>query len=165
MYVAKLYFCEFYYIHGGSRTKFVLVGTEANRTFSTHILQMIFKTVERESRKQSKAHYGKEVCSFVNSFWTGASNRIRVRCEEMIGNAKEGSMEDEEGNKLPALLSVYEQNEILINDFMSNMSLSTKPLRTKVTDKAGHVAGIKTGNEVQLSRTIQGSSSPKLLGN
>jgi hypothetical protein len=166
MYVAKLYFCEFINCRAGKNSNFMLVGTEANRTFAIHILQMIFKTVERESRKQSKAHYGKEVCSFVNSFWTGASNRISDRCKEMISDAKEGRMEDEEGNTLPALLSVYEQNEILVGVFMNNKKgLSTKTIRTKVTDKAGHVAGIKTGNKVQLSRTIQGNSSPKLLEN
>lgn len=167
MYIAKLYFCRFYYTYmGKSKSVYTFVGTESNRLFATHIFNMIIKTVERESRKASREKYGREVCSFVNSFWLGAQDRIIERCEELITAAKEGTLQDEEGNTLPALLSVYENNELMISDWLKeNLNLTSKKQRQhSSTDHTGYIKGQDTGDKVQLSRTLQGKQSPKMIG-
>lgn len=126
---------------------------------------MIVKTVEKESRRESKLMYGKEVSSFVNSFWTGAMDRIVERCKELIEMSKSGDLEDEEGNKLPALLSTYEQAQLECQDWMdNNLNLKSVKNRTRADDANGLRKGRETGNKVQLSRSLHKSSGPKLLG-
>ena len=163
--IAELYFCEFYYATiNSSKASYIFVGTEANRSFAIYIFKMIVKVVERESRIESKKQYGREVSGFVNSFWTGAANRIIIRCNELIDSAKAGTLQDEEGNTLPALLSIYEQTTINLEEWLSeNTDLVTTKTRTRVTDSAGYTKGQETGDKVQLSRTLQGNQSPKLL--
>lgn len=168
MYVAELYFCKFYIVvnlNQKSKATYMFVGTESNRMFALHIFNMIVKTVEKESRRESKLMYGKEVSSFVNSFWTGAMDRIVERCKELIEMSKSGDLEDEEGNKLPALLSTYEQAQLECQDWMdNNLNLKSVKNRTRADDVNGLRKGREAGNKVQLSRSLHKSSGPKLLG-
>jgi hypothetical protein len=162
--IAKLYFCEFYISRMGSKSNYIFVGSEANRTFAIHIFQMIVKTIEKQSRAESRKVYGKEVPSFVNSFWTGAKDRISERCQQLIIKAKEGTLEDEDGNTLPAMISTYERFQIEIEDWLSeNTSLVPYKARTKADNRLGMLKGQEAGDKVQLSRAIQGSNSTKLL--
>lgn len=168
MYVAELYFCSFYSMDS-SKTKgakrFMFVGTEANRSFAVYICNMIFKTIEREGHAQCRQYTGKTTGPFYNSFLTGACERISDRCKELIASAKSGTLEDEEGNTLPVLLSVYDQNKLIVNDWISdNLKLKIKNCTTKITNRAGHAAGTEAGNKVQLSRAIQKKNTPKRLG-
>jgi len=165
--IAELYFCSFYFqdSYKSGKAHYMFVGTEANRTFAIYIFKMIVKVVEKGARVESKKRYGKEDCGFVNSFWTGAKTRITERCNELIGAAKAGTLEDEEGNTLPALLSTYEQTKITLDAWCSdNLSLSKVSNRTRATNAAGYNKGQEAGNRVQLSRTLHGNQSPKLLG-
>lgn len=166
--IARLYFCEFYTsrLRNSKNGMFIFVGTEANRMFAMHIFQMVVNTVERESRRESKKLYGKENCTFVNSFWTGAQRRITERCEQLIRSAKEGSLQDEDGSLLPVMLSTYEQSAKLVTGWITDNihGLKNKPTRTKAEDVSGYVAGQNTGDKVQLSRALQGKNSTKLLG-
>lgn len=166
--IASLYFCDFYYVKYSKKSDYMFVGTESNRMFAVHIFKLVVQVVERTSRIESKAIYGREDCSFVNSFWTGACRRIVSRCEDLMRQAKEGTLEDEEGSgeTLPALMDVYKSMNIKIEAFLQSegMDLVSKPTRTKVTDNNGYKRGVETGNKVQLSRAIQSKQSPKLLG-
>ena len=167
MYVGKLYFCEFIFTRiGRGKSQYAFVGKEHNRLFASHILSMILSILEKQARRESKAAYGKEVPSFVNSFWTGAAGRIVERCKELIQAAKVGELEDEEGNTLPAMLDIYELSHKLAMEFMDN-NFNHKPAacRTKSNDPLGRSKGVEAGNKVQLSRSIQSQQSPKLLGN
>lgn len=165
-YIARLYFCDFYYIRLSKKSSYVFVGTESNRMFAIHIFQMVIKVVERTSRLESRALYGKEDSSFVNSFWTGAKNRICERCKELMSQAKEGSLQDDDGTTLPALLSTYDNMSIRIEGYYKDigMSLTKKPTITKANNLEGFTRGKITGDKVQLSRALQSESSPKLIG-
>lgn len=164
--IARLYFCEMYYVKlGGGKSNYAFVGTEANRTFALAIFNMVVKTVERESRAESRKHYGKEVSGFVNSFWTGAMNRICERCDQLIQAAKAGTLEDEEGNTLPVMVSTYDLQSQRVNDWLSaNHNLKQTKTRTRATDPNGARAGRATGDRVQLSRGLQGKAATKALG-
>lgn len=167
MYIAKLYFCEFYTSQIGSRkSQYMFVGTEANRTFAMHIFKMVVAAIERESRAESRKIYGKQNSSFVRSFWAGAKDRIIERCKELMESAKEGTLEDEEGNTLPALLSTYERNQLQVESWIDeNLKLKSKTARTRANNSLGVSKGREAGGRVQLSRAIHGNRSPKLLGN
>lgn len=164
--IANLYFCEFYFANYGVRkSAYYFVGTESNRQFALHIFKMVVKTVEQESRRQCTKQYGKRNSSFTNSFRVGAMSRIRERCLELIGDAKRGELQDEDGSLLPALLSVYEIHQATCKDWLSaNTSLVTSACRTSANNTQGYSAGQVAGGKVQLSRVIQSKSSPKLIG-
>ena len=165
--IARLYFCEFYTIRSyGCKRRYMFVGTEANRTFATHIFKMCVKAIERESRAESRKIYGKVESSFVRSFWNGAKDRIVERCKDLMESAKEGTLEDEEGNTLPALLSTYERNALHVSDWMSaNLKLTFRRAKTRSYNSIGFSKGRDAGNRVQLSRSIHSENSPKMISN
>ena len=165
MHVANLYFCSFYYQTGyGDKVNFIFVGSQANRTFALHIFTMIIKAIEKAARKGSRERYGKEVSSFFNSFCIGAMQRIGQRCNALIEDAKQGKLEDEQGNTLPALLSTYDSINIKLDEYLSPMNLEITKDKINTTDFNAIVKGREAGDKVQLSRSIQGTQSPKLLG-
>lgn len=153
--IAKLYFCDMYFTRiGGGKSNYFFVGTETNRTFALAIFDMVIKTIERESRAESRKLHGKEVSSFVNSFWTGAQVRIAQRCQELIAAAKEGSLEDGEGSNLPAMLSTYEHHSLMTKEFLSDMNMKTEKVKTRANDIHGYEKGQEAGSKVQLSRGV-----------
>lgn len=166
LHIARLYFCEMFTSTTGTKKSFYcFAGTEANRTFAKAIFEMVVKTVERESRAASRATYGKEVSSFVNSFWTGAKDRIVERCQELMVAAKAGTLEDEDGTTLPVLASMYDQQKAMVNSFLEDAyNLKSRTARTRANDAAGYKKGQITGSKVQLSRALK-QAGPKLIGN
>ena len=168
-WVSALYFCSFYYMKiGRGKSQYVFVGKEHNRLFASHIFTMIVTTIERESRTESKKLYGREVSSFVNSFWSGAASRIVNRCDELIKAAKAGELEDEEGNTLPIMLNVYDSNSLLNSEWLESQNFNIREKKSKsleATNSEGLRKGREAGNRVQLSRSLQSQSSTKLIGN
>ena len=163
--IAKLYFCNMYYVKATKgKSQYFFVGTEVNREFAMQIFNIVVRTVEKESRKQSKEIYGKKDSSFVTSFRTGAMNRIRERCDEMIEAAKKGEIQDEDGTNLPAMVSIYEANDARIKEFLASKNLKTKSARTRATNGVGLDRGRVTGGKVQLSRGVHGKVAPKAIG-
>lgn len=164
-HIAKLYFCEFYFAPAVKKNAYFFVGTEANRSFAVHIFKMVIKMVEQESRRECTKLYGKRNSAFNNSFRVGAMNRIRERCNDMIGDAKDGKLQDEDGSLLPALLSVYETHQVNAEDWLAkHTNVKTVKSRTTVKDPLGFSKGQETGSRVQLNRAIQSNAAPKMIG-
>jgi len=126
------------------------------------IFKLVVSSIEKESRKQSKEIYGKEDSSFVNSFWTGAMHRISQRCSAMVEEAKRGEIVDDNGANLPALVSVYEENNRRVTEFLSTVTLKTANSKTRVTDTEGLSRGSKAGDRVQLNRAISGTAAKQI---
>jgi hypothetical protein len=163
--VSSLYFCEHYLVPTKKNyCEYFIVGTETNRLFAQGIIESIFRTIDREGRKQSKIHHGKVDSHFITSFNKGAGMRIYRRCNELIDAAKEGTLEDEDGNNMPMLLDVYSQHIEINKAFTSGMSIKLSKSSTRSSDAAGYAAGKKAADKVQLSRAIQSKSTTKLLG-
>jgi len=163
MSIAKLYFCDMYFCRlGNGKSNYFFVGTETNRTFAMQIFKMVVSSIEKESRKQSKEIYGKEDSSFVNSFWTGAMHRISQRCSTMVEEAKRGEIVDDNGTNLPALVSIYEENNRRITEFLSPVTLKTSTAKTRATNTVGLSRGGKAGDRVQLNRAIGGAAAKQL---
>jgi len=161
--IAKLYFCDMYFCRlGNGKSNYFFVGTETNRTFAMQIFKMVVSSIEKESRKQSKEIYGKEDSSFVNSFWTGAMHRISQRCSDMVEEAKRGEIVDDNGTNLPALVSIYEENNRRITEFLSPVTLKTCTAKTRATNTVGLSRGGKAGDRVQLNRAVGGAAAKQL---
>lgn len=167
LYIAELYFCDFYYEPGyKQKSSFVFIGTDANRMFAIHIFKTIVKIVESQGHKECLLMTGKRTGSFYTSFLAGAQNRIIARCKELIEAARAGTLTDEEGNTLPVLASIYDTMNERISLWKQSQGLELVSITatTRSRDREGYSRGQKTGNKVQLTRTLQSKSSPKLLG-
>jgi hypothetical protein len=164
--IARLYFCEMYHASlGKGKANIFFVGTESNRTFAMWVFKMVTTSIERDARKESREIYGKENSSFVNSFWTGAMKRIISRCRELANQAKDGDLQDDEGNTLPAMVGLYTKHLREVEAWLSaNKNLEQGSARTQVKNQAGYSRGKAAGDRVQLSRAIQRQSSTKLIG-
>lgn len=164
--IANLYFCEMYYVNLGSgKANCFFVGTESNRTFALYIFRMVTTSVERDARKESRKIYGKENCSFVNSFWTGAMNRIVERCKDLRTQAESGDLQDDEGNTLPIMVNLYEKHLSEVQGWLSkNKNLKTRSSRTQIKNQEGFNRGQEAGDRIQLSRAIQSKSAVKQVG-
>lgn len=165
--VAELYFCKMYSLSKrNGKAKYMFVGTEANRSFAIYIFQMIIKAIEKDGHRQCFEHTGKRTGAFYTSFLAGAQDRIRERCNDLIDSAKAGTLQDEDGTTLPALLSTYKQTEEMLNSWMEKNlgQMKTTSSKTRATNAAGYGKGQEAGNRVQLSRTLHGKNSTKMLG-
>lgn len=163
--VARLYFCKMYFMRmGNGNSRYFFIGTESNRMFAMHMTNSIISTIERQSRRESKEVYGKEVPAFVSSFWSAASDRISQRCNELVIAAKEGTLQDEEGNTLPVLTSVYDTAEQELALWSKKLNLKAASSKTKATDLKGYNRGKEAGDKVQLSRSIQSQNTQTAIG-
>jgi len=150
---------------GKGKANIFFVGTESNRTFAMWVFKMVTTSIERDARKESREIYGKENSSFVNSFCTGAMKRIISRCRELANQAKDGDLQDYEGNTLPAMVDLYTKHLREVEGWLSaNKNLEQGSARTQVKNQAGYSRGKAAGDRVQLSRAIQRQSSTKLIG-
>lgn len=163
--VGNLYFCKSYYsMTRKNYANYFLVGTESNRMFAEAIVKMIFSSIEKEAKMESKKAYGKINNSFVTAFRTSAAHTISRRCQELVKMAKDGNLEDEDGSLLPVMLSVYEQNALAAQAFMDKMNTRKGSSRTYAKNLQGALAGQEAGNKVQLSRSLQSKNSIKQIG-
>ena len=164
--IANLYFCEMYYVNlGRGKANCFFVGKESNRTFALHIFKMVTTSIERDARAESRKIYGKENCTFVNSFWTGAMSRVVTRCNDLVKQAKKGELQDDEGNTLPVMVNIYEQHLSEVQGWLSaNKNLKQRSHSHKMKNLEGFNRGQAAGDKVALSRAIQSKSSTKLIG-
>jgi uncharacterized Fe-S center protein len=84
----------------------------------------------------------------------------------MVEEAKRGEIVDDNGANLPALVSVYEENNRRVTEFLSSKvgKLKSANSKTRVTDTVGLSRGSKAGDRVQLNRAIGGVAA-KQVGN
>lgn len=166
--IAKLYFCDMYPDELCKRKAFYMfVGTTNNRTFAIAVFKMVIATIEREGLRTCKEIHGKRNKSYLTSFYNGAMFRIVERCKLLVRESKTGEALDEEGNKLPALISLYESTSLVIKEW-SDLNLDlvyNTPRQTKCNDLTGLQNGIDTGNKVPLSRALHADNKPKLIEN
>lgn len=166
--IARLYFCEFYYyrLGKGKKAHFVFVGTETNRTFALHIFRNIIKAIDNGSRSECKAHYGRSVGHYITSYLGSAANRIQERCGTLIRRAKEGKLQSEDGEYLPALVGLYDRQQMIVGEYIAakHPNIRTKSCNTQIRNGAGNEAGNSAGNRVQLSRSLQANSGPRMIG-
>lgn len=79
---------------------------------------------------------------------------------------KKGELQDDDGDKLPALIGVYEESEIRIQDFYDNnrINLRVKNQRMRAFNRTGYEKGSELGGKIGLNREIQKQNAPLKLG-
>jgi len=164
--VAKLYFCKSY-LHGRSRkVDIMVVGTEINREFAMGMIQSILHSVNIQSQHAANEMYSKgpQWSRFQTSFLNAASLTIWSRCEDLIKEAQQGKIPDEEGGTLPVLASVYDTHWALCEELMSKINLKQgRQIKFQMNSRAGYQAGKDAGNRVQLTRSLQRKNQQKAL--
>jgi len=163
MGVAELYFCKVYF--KGGRKGIVVVGTETNRHFASHMIDNIIHTINMASQKEASArwHRGPEWSQFQTSFLNAASLTIWRRCKALIDESMRGEIEDETGTAM-VLASVYDTHNALTTEFMNKLSLRKgRASNFQMNDRGGAAAGTAAGNRVQLTRSLQKQNAQKRL--
>ena len=167
--IAKLYFCDVILSKQGvSKRKnagFIFVGTEINRQTAISVFKMVKETILKESKIECKKAYGKVENSFITSFINSASVTISNRCKVLIDEAKDGKAVDDEGNTLPVLASVYDQQLAKVADFTKS-NFNTKSVKNTASVSNGHGAakGKQTGERIRLNnQKDMGNGNQKLL--
>ena len=165
MNVAELYFCQIYLSSRGRKVDIMVVGSEVNRHFASHMIQNIMHVINIASQREASANYdkGPQWSSFQTSFLNSAAVTIKNRCQQLIQDAKCGDLKDETGTAL-VLASVYDTHQKLTTEFMDNLNLrSNKGRKLSMESAHGAAAGHAAGNRVQLTRSLQKQHSQKRL--
>lgn len=163
--VAKLYYCEMYYLSNYRKnyTKIVLVGKKHHRDIARIIIEQVLKIIDREAINSSMENCGQRVSNYISSFRNGAGQRVVQRCMQLIEEAKVGNLIDEDtGENLPALTSLYDREKSLIDDFMADMTLTTRKSTSHAVSTHAMAEGQRVGNSVPLHQGLP-KTAPKLL--
>lgn len=164
--VAELYFCQIYLGSRGRKVDIMVVGSEVNRHFASHMIQNIMHTINIASQREASEVYpkGPKWSSFQTSFLNAAALTIGERCQQLIKDAKHGDLQDETG-KAMVLASVYDTHRALTTHFMNQLGLVTRKGRKKISmgSALGAIAGQEAGRKVPLTRSLQKKNSQKVL--
>jgi hypothetical protein len=166
--VARLYYCDMYYVAGYHRrgyTKLMFVGKEQNRKIAETITVQVIRMIDREASRYSRTRHGKIINSVCSDFKQGAAARIAQRCRDLIAQARAGNLMDEDtGENLPMLAPKYDRERALIEDFLENKKLGTGKTRTRSCDLAAVTAGKNAGDRAALHQGLK-QTAPQLLSN
>lgn len=169
--VAELYFCKMYQCStvgkGKSRArKFVVNGTERNRTTAICMIKSVIDAIHRESKLSSQKDrpFGEDGWSYICSFRKAAGNRVFYRCMDLIKQAKEGELVDEDtGRNLPVMVDAYKKNEMAVADFMADLEFGRSNQRSSAKSIHGANRGAEFGNRVGLHQGIAAEAKARLL--
>lgn len=184
---ASLYFCSYLYsdahLHGVNSQRAQrgvnhhFIGRPHNIAVAKMMGQYLVQTVNRLANEAARTSLverlgGRNPTStergrFVNSFRLAAASRLHARLLEMKKQAEEGTAQDEEGKNLPALRSLYQQEEDLAKSWIEKNigDIRQKTSRARITDRHGATLGYHAGNSVGLNTQIADSSRKMSLPN
>lgn len=165
--VAELYFCKAYMTNnGGTGHRVVVAGTPANRQTAITMAQNTIRAVDTEARLSSAKDRpkGEDGWAYITSFRNGAAHRIAERCAQMILDARQGNLVDEDGSRLPVLASLYDREFKAVSEYLARtVRLASSRVGRTTSSLSGAQNGVAYGNRVQLSQSLS-SRAPKLLG-
>lgn len=159
-YIAKLYFCKYYYIHQHGRVdQHFVIGRETNVQTARMIIEYVLQTINQEAVTGGRING----TPWRNSFRNAAAHIIRERCNRMIAESCRGETVVE-GTTLPVLFDLYKKEEQNAEQHLDGLGvkLKTKALRTKTSDYFGAQAGKAAGERVNLRPTLDRQSSMAL---
>lgn len=163
--IAKLYFCDMFYTKmSGRKEKHTFVGLEHNVALAQQIAMTVLTIIHKDAKKQANGS-----TPFLNSFRNAASNRIHIRCSQLIAEAKKGELQNDEGEAIETgtgmvLASVYDNEQKRIDNYNAekNPNLKKTTSRARSTNMSGHAAGTAAGNRVGLRPEVSGKSQSRL---
>jgi hypothetical protein len=166
--IAELYYCKTYYITHSSLGKnyamIMVVGKAHHRQIALAMIGQVLRLVDRLAQQSCLEALGYRQSTYISSFQKGAAMIIFDRCADLVKAARAGTLVDEEtGNTLPVLASLYDQEAKLIEQFLESMAFTKrKQAKTKPVNPFAVAAGAKAGKQVPLHQELP-KTAPKLL--
>jgi hypothetical protein len=169
--VAKLFFCEYFYILiGGGKVKHFFVGRESNVFTAQGMTTYVIDSINREAQRTAKERTGNAGGTFWRSFCKGAAFAVYERCNSIREEAEEESAQDAKLERLTSatgtalvLASVYETerkaNEEYISKNVGELRFTRSRQRNTAAD--AHAAGQEYGEKINLSKQIGGTKDDK----
>lgn len=163
--IGKLYFCKVWRTNDPKKgDTFHFAGRRSNATIAKEIAESVVAWLRKECTRQDVGLPG-----FKTSFINAASTRVGQRCADLLKQAQEGELQDEEGNNFPALRSTYLAETDAVDAYLESLNVKlrkgTFSPRGGIGDGAAHgaVAGRQAGNRVPLRMQVN-RPSVKALG-
>lgn len=154
---AKLYFCDYYYIHPASSVAYVrnvFIGETCNIETTKQMIDYFTKAIDNIVKTEA---YGKGR-RYVMAFRRGCYTRLCERIQEHIEYTKHNETITEGGNTLPVLADVYTRAKNEIEKYYqdNDIKLKTSQSNTRITSRDGYNQGRSAANKINLSNQLKG---------
>lgn len=177
MAVARAHFCRYYFAvvpcisKSGNlynRERHCFVGLRHNAEVALLMFEYLQTTVfrlARESAKKKAADTGENFSwSYVTGFQNGACYRLAQRLHAMVPTAEQ-VLEAPKGSNLPALLSLHQQAQAEVDDYVSkSLALVKKKPRDLSYDSQGLRDGNEAGKTISLNTQVGNSKQRRISG-
>lgn len=174
--VGKLYLCQYLFstipkTEKSSQDVHSFIGRRANVAVAKLMFSYLIDAIDRQAKEAARGLPPKEQSPFRVSFRAAAAQRVCSRIVVRIEEARHGGIiKREDGSRLPALVSLYEQakseNTSFMNDAFENMGVNLPKVKDQkmATDLsvAGAMAGYEAGDKIGLDQQV-GSDTTKRL--
>lgn len=168
--VAKLYFCKVSSL-SISRTeiRYTVYGKDTNRFYVVSLLKTIIAKIDAQSKGDSYSHYGKQDKSYIASFRNSTSLTIAKRARMLKREAENQNIETESGGTLPALNTLYKQENDLLEGYFSENSITFNAVTINQGStenyagwEAGHHYGESVGLKVDIDKKADKQKAKKI---
>lgn len=164
--LARLFFCEYYYdtFKRGKTAydKHCFVGLRHNVVVLKLMFGYLITTVDRLAREGALTVDTRQRSPYRVSFRTACTNRLCMRIEARILQAKQGGLKSETGTAL-VVLDLYEKAEMQLGAFLEDKGLVFRDQRLVTLHDKGVRDGAKAGDEIGLDQQIE-RHRPKAIG-
>lgn len=167
--VAEMYLCGHVFEphdRPGTSTEYhkhCFIGTRANVTVAKIMFVYLMNTVEGLAQQGAKRFKTiGEKSKYRTDFRKACVRRLRVRMAQRVIDAKEGGeVKTEEGNTLPALLSLFEKHEAQNEakkdkEYGENALVAPKSRDGKTLSAEGAADGYDAGDRISLDQQLDG---------
>ena len=175
--IARLFFCK-YYRDGADtkRAKFYYVGKSVNVATCQMMVQYVIINIVKEAKKRANMAKAAELldgtagagegygAKWEYAFCLGASEAVRVKCDELIAERERDGIQGEEGSGTALVVYNLAKAEKQKNsEFLKAMGiiLTTSTIKAGKDAKA-YAAGVAHGKTINLSRQVGNSSGGTL---
>jgi hypothetical protein len=175
--ISRLFFCKYYRQSAKDGVKYFYVGRAVNVATCQLMVEYVMVNIVKEAKKraaQSKlasvigtsmpgTGFGKD---WEYGFCLGASEAVRVKCEELIKQREAEGIEGEEGSGTALMVVSMSKQETHANmAFLETLGVNLVVSGIKQAQNgAAYAAGAKHGSSINLSRQVAHSGGPKLIG-
>lgn len=158
--VAKLFFCNYYFMHTGRSGRYShhFIGKQSNTSTALYMAQYLIQAVQREAAKR----YGSATSPHGRSFCVGTVSSIRTRVNALVTQAP-----DDAAPGTALVLANMHKSEAVENDkwlALQGTTLKTTKARADNALRAGaFYDGKDYGKTVSLNQQVGATRSTNLL--
>ena len=162
--IARLYFCEYIYMHVRPRIMHIIVGRPHNIAVVHSMTSYVVKTISRLGRAGAKEN--PDVRSYENSFNHGAAMKIRQRASTMIWEATRANAESQSrGDNAMVLADFYKSEADAIKKFIKDSMSGVRETKSRATrgSASAYADGDKAGSNISLNPQVSRATCARAL--